>query len=273
MLIRTRVLGLALAAAVCPAHAGVIMLSWDPVAGATGYRVYYGNQAGQYPQSVDAGNTTSATLTGLTDCVDWHLAVKAYNAAGESPSFSNEVVGWPRPEVGTPAPAAQIQGSQFTLEVTGSNFQPGATVEIDNPNVFLDAVAVLACDRIQIAATIEPTARGVRPAQVGRYTLSVVNPDTVYGARSQGFEVQINPQRFDLDDRAGPSQDRLDGRDTIWVSRLFASREGDPNYQPDSDFDGDGWVDGNDLAYIVSNLGRCWDGTQWNVAACPAQLQ
>ena len=60
-------------------------------------------------------------------------------------------------------------------------------------------------------------------------------------------------------------------RDTIWLSRLFAAREGQADYYPDADFNGDGWVDGNDLAYLVSNLGRCWNGSNWSVSAGPTQ--
>ena len=46
-----------------------------------------------------------------------------------------------------------------------------------------------------------------------------------------------------------------------------------PLYDPDFDFDGDGWVDGQDLAYLASNMGRCWDGAAWTLAACPANLR
>jgi hypothetical protein len=43
----------------------------------------------------------------------------------------------------------------------------------------------------------------------------------------------------------------------------------------DDDFDGDGWVDGDDLAYIASNLGRCWSASakNWSLSACPTGLQ
>jgi len=255
------------------AHAGSIHMRWDAVSGATGYRVYYGRATGQYSDSVNVGNTTSAVVNGLADCTEWHLAVKAYNSVGESPSFSNEIVGWARPQVTKPTPAAAIQGAQFTLDISGSNFQSGANVEVDNPNVFFDSPTVMSCNQIQVAATIEPTADGVRPAEIGLYTVTVVNPDDVYGSKSGAFEVQVDPARFDLDDRQGPSRQRLDGRDTIWLSHLFGSREGEAGYYPDSDFNGDGWVDGEDLAYLASNLGRCWDGAGWSVRVCPETIQ
>jgi len=264
---------IALSLAVLPAQAGSVHLKWDPVSGANGYRIYYGQSSGQYTDSLDVGNTTSAAINGLADCTEWHLAIKAYNSVGESPSFSNEITGWARPEVTGPSPTSEIQGAQFTLDISGKNFQPGADVEVDNPNVFFDSPTVVSCNQIQVAATIEPTADGVRPAEIGKFKVTVVNPDDVYGEKAAAFEVKVAPERFDLDRRDGPSKERLDGRDTVWLSMLFGSREGDSLYHPDSDFNGDGWVDGEDLAYLASNLGRCWDGTGWNVRACPQSLQ
>lgn len=263
-------------AASIPSYAGSVSLAWDPVSGASGYRIYYGTSSGQYTQNVNAGNTTQATVTGLADCTNWFLAVKAYNSAGESASFSNEVVGWPRPRVTAASPNARLQGELFTIEVTGANFQPGASIEIDNPDVFLTSTSVLDCNRVQAAVTIEPTAAGVRPARIGSYSVSVINPDNVFGDRAGGFEVRINPARFDVVTQPSVTQGRLDGRDWISLNNAIPSREGtDPSYDPDLDFDGDGWIDGNELAYMRgSNIfGTCWSGTTWTIAACPAGLQ
>lgn len=253
-------------------YAGSISVAWSPAAGASGYRIYYGEASGSYSRSLDVGNVTEAVLSSLEDCRTWYLAIKAYNGAGESAEFSNELSGWSRPAVTTSSPAARIQGSQFTLDVRGQSFQPGATVEIDNPNVILQQATVISCDHIQLAVVVEPTAEGVRAAEVGQFTLTVTNPDDTYGVRVQGFEVQINPARFDVNRSDETTIGRLDGKDTVWMARLFGSREQEPLYDPDFDLDGNGWVDGEDLAYLASNLGRCWSGTGWTVAACPASL-
>lgn len=69
--------------------AGQLKLAWDPVAGATGYRLYYGTSSGNYASNVDAQNQTSATLTGLTDGTRYYVAVKAYNGTTTS-NYSNE---------------------------------------------------------------------------------------------------------------------------------------------------------------------------------------
>ena len=90
------------AAMLCsPAVAGTIGLSWDAAAGATGYRVYYGESPGNYlPSPLYEGPATSTTVTSqsLAGCTMWHFAVTAYNGAGES-GFSTPVSSWPRPEV------------------------------------------------------------------------------------------------------------------------------------------------------------------------------
>jgi hypothetical protein len=250
------------------AEAGTISIEWDPIPGAQGYRVHYGSESGNYSKVHKVGNATSTTIKGLSDCTTWYLAVRAHNGRAESVEFSNEISGWPRPEVRSAGPRASIQGSRLTLEILGTNFQPGATVEVDNPHVSLDSAVALSCKRVQVSAAIEPTAPGVRAAEVGRYAVTVSNPDNVFGAAPDLFEVRVDPARFDLDHRSGPSEGRLDGRDTIWLSRYFGTREGQADHHPDPDFNGDGWVDGIDLAYLASDLGKCWDGEKWSLAAC-----
>ena len=98
--------------------------------------------------------------------------------------------------------------------------------------------------------------------------VSVTNPDRTFGEKPDAFEVLINPSRFDVNRSDASTRTRLDGKDTVWMARLFGSQEPDALYDPDFDLDGDGWVDGQDLSYLASNLGRCWSGSAWNVGAC-----
>ena len=97
-------------------RAGTVDLEWDPVPGATGYKVYYGRAPGQYTQFKDVGNRTTTTMSNLTDCSDYFMAVKAYNPYGESAEFSNEVFGWARPALTGTAPAV-MQGEQVTVDL------------------------------------------------------------------------------------------------------------------------------------------------------------
>jgi PKD repeat protein len=89
--------------------AGQLKLAWDTVAGATGYRLYYGTSSGNYSSNVDAQNQTSATVTGLTDGARYYFAVKAYNGTTTS-SFSGEV----NAVVPAAAPVASFTASPTT---------------------------------------------------------------------------------------------------------------------------------------------------------------
>lgn len=256
--------GMACVAVMMPAlaSAGTLGLAWDPSAGAAGYRIHYGTVAGQYTMVRDVGNVTQTTLTDLGDCTKFYFSVTAYNGSGES-GYSNEVGTLPRPSVRGTTPSIAVQGSQVTLTVRGANFAPGAGVTINNPNVFLDGVQVVSCTEIQMVATIEPTAQGVRAAEVGKFTVTVTGLDGLTGAMSQAFQVMINPTRFDLSKQYDCTTGWLDGWDTNVLSRVFGSQAGDNLYQPDADLDGDGSVDGNDLAYLGSAFGKHLSGTAW----------
>jgi hypothetical protein len=265
----------ALCATTAPATAGSISLTWDATQGATGYHVYYGTQSGNYLPTPITTTSSAATISGLADCAPYFVAVKAFNASGESPNFSNELSGWSRPSVTAASPSSAMQGAQIVMDVTGTNFQSGALVDLGNPNVVLTSVQVLSCTHIQLLATVEPTANNVRPAHIGRLDLTVSNPDSVFGMKSQAFEVLLNPARFDVNQSDSTTRNRIDGKDTVFLSRQFGLNESDPNYDPDDDFDGDGWIDGQDLVYIASNLGKCWSASSktWTITACPSGLQ
>jgi hypothetical protein len=79
------------------AIAAKLSLAWDASAGPSvqGYVVYYGVSPGNYSSSVDVGNATTYTITGLTSLTTYYLTVKAYSTTGEFSAPSNEVSGVP----------------------------------------------------------------------------------------------------------------------------------------------------------------------------------
>lgn len=258
-----------LAIAIGPAEAGRIGLSWQASNGASGYRVYYGSSPGNYfSQPIYDGPGTSVEISNgsLAGCTTWHFAVTAYNVAGES-GYSPSVASWTRPEVADTSPSNAKQGDQIVMTIEGDSFSPAAVFSIDNPEVRLEN-ATIDCNEIQLVATVEPTGEGLQPAEIGDFTITVTNPDGLTDSLTDAFEVQINPIRFDVNQSSDSTDGRVDGLDTVWMATLFGSQIGDSEYDPDFDFDGDGWVDGTDLAYLGSNFGRCWDGAAWKVSAC-----
>lgn len=66
-------------------------LSWNTVAGASGYKVSYGPISGGYTNSVDVGQATSTVLKGLDNSQLYFLAVYCYDAAGHCSLLSNEI--------------------------------------------------------------------------------------------------------------------------------------------------------------------------------------
>lgn len=76
---------------VSPAFAAQAYLTWSAGTGnITGYRVYYGTSPGSHTSFVEAGNTTSYTVTNLADGVIYYFVIRAYNSYGES-ADSNEM--------------------------------------------------------------------------------------------------------------------------------------------------------------------------------------
>ena len=69
-------------------------LAWDAntETDLAGYRLYYGNAAGSYPNRVEVGNRTTCTVDGLDPAKSWRFVVTAYNASGQESTRSNEIV-------------------------------------------------------------------------------------------------------------------------------------------------------------------------------------
>ncbi|MCP4627322.1 MAG: fibronectin type III domain-containing protein, partial [bacterium] len=72
-----------------------VPLSWEASTAAdlAGYKIHYGNESGVYVDSIDAGNVTEYTVTGLDDTKNYYFAVTVYDT--EVPSlesdYSNEI--------------------------------------------------------------------------------------------------------------------------------------------------------------------------------------
>jgi hypothetical protein len=254
-----------------PAVSGTIAVSWNPVPGAWGYRVYHGTASGDYQHVTDVGWKNQANLV-VDDCMPHFIAVKAYNSVGESPEFSNEITGLPRPQVSGGALPVLTQGGSYTLNLSGANFQPGADLVFDktdatgNSLIHIESISVSDCHNMQALITVEPTSPGFRAMEIGDHTAKVRNPDGVVGLVA--YEVELDLLRLDINRSDLVTEDRIDGRDLAWLGFAYASSEGHSRWNPDADLDGDGAVDGEDLALLAPRFGSCWDGGTWTTS-CP----
>jgi hypothetical protein len=75
------------------ACAAQFSLIWDPSGDSdvVGYNVYYGTQSGHYTTEVNAGNTTTYTVSNLQAGSTYYFAVTAYDSYGYESAYSNEV--------------------------------------------------------------------------------------------------------------------------------------------------------------------------------------
>lgn len=181
------VLASVLFAAALPAWGGTASLAWDPVTDTdlAGYRVYYGTSPGVYTQSVDVGNVTQTTISGLTDCTMYYFGVKAYDTAGnQSTTYSNEISGWSRPVVTSATPSAAEQGRTLAVTIAGTDFQSGATAAFSNTGIVVNSATVNACGQLTLNITVGGA------AAPGASSLDVTNPDGVYGTGTGIFTVQ-----------------------------------------------------------------------------------
>jgi large repetitive protein len=115
---------LCLAGSVFAAGTNSVSLAWDPnpEADIAGYRLQFGITQGDYPNVVNAGNTTTATVNGLNQGTTYYFTVVAYNTAGQN-SAPSSVVTYTVP--GTPNTAPTANSFSLTVE---EDDQAAATV-------------------------------------------------------------------------------------------------------------------------------------------------
>ena len=128
------------------AVAANVTLSWNASASASvaGYYVYFGTTSGSYASKLDAGNSTSLTVSNLTAGVTYYFAATAYDTAGDQSSYSGEV-SFIVPGVLT-LTSASGTGSPALIQfpvVPGSWYEVQATTDLKNwATIWQTSVAV-----------------------------------------------------------------------------------------------------------------------------------
>jgi hypothetical protein len=92
-----------------------VKLAWDPNTQPelAGYKLSYGASSGQYGTTVDVGNVTTYTVSGLTSGT-YYFAVRAYGSAGQTSAYSNEVSATVSPSDTTPPTISSVSASSIT---------------------------------------------------------------------------------------------------------------------------------------------------------------
>lgn len=74
------------------AYSAQVTLEWQASSGdVAGYNVYQGSSSKDYDVTLDVGNWTSVTISGLVDGVAYYFSVTAYDFEDNESGYSNEV--------------------------------------------------------------------------------------------------------------------------------------------------------------------------------------
>lgn len=132
-----------------------VPLVWNPSPddNVAGYKVYYGLKSHAYTSSVDVGNVTNTTVTGLTEGNTYYFAATTYNTAGVESDLSNEAV-YTAPAVVAPSVAVTqnaVAGQSVSLSAAGQGTGPlnyqwkfNSTIIASGTNATLNLGQVLA---------------------------------------------------------------------------------------------------------------------------------
>lgn len=111
------------------AQAGTVALSWNASSGASGYRVYYGKTSGNYTSNTPAAPSLITTTTYMTPDLaagTYYFAIKAFDSAGNSSAYSNEVKATIAATVAAPKAIFSASPTSGTAPVT-VNFTNSST--------------------------------------------------------------------------------------------------------------------------------------------------
>ncbi len=233
----------------------IVKLVWDKnqELDLSGYLLYYGASSGNYGPPVNLLNVTNYDIHGLDPNTTYYFAVKAYDHAGNVSAFSNQVSAKPTTLIGTPPTITSVietmtnsiyilQPGRHTIRVVGANFQAGATVDLGSG---ITAGPTSLTGSTQLTTTIDVAAT----ATLGPRTLTVTNPDG--GTGSLGSALSLRVVRTPDINR----DCRVDSTDLNLIAQIFSKSSADAGFDPATDLDGSGVVDGADLTIWAEYFG------------------
>jgi hypothetical protein len=140
-----------------------------------------------------------------------------------------------------------MQSGQHNVQVNGSYFQSGAIIDL-GADVTEGAASLSGSTRLTATINVAPG------AILGPRGVTVINPDTGSGTKSAALTVT---RTADIDRNC-----LIDGADLNNLARAWNTTSAEPGYLADADLNGDGLIDGKDLAIFIEYFGI-------QLAVCP----
>jgi hypothetical protein len=105
--------------------ANILNLTWNAIldTNVVGFKIYYGTVSQQYTNEFDAGNATSASISGFTPGNTYFFAATSYNADGYESAYSTEV-SFTIPMVSGPLISLASSAGGVNLSVNGAAGSP-----------------------------------------------------------------------------------------------------------------------------------------------------
>jgi hypothetical protein len=163
------------------ALAGQVQLAWDapttytdgtPLTDLAGYHLYYWQNSAEVQQSVDVGNQTTYTLTGLVEGATYSVAVTAYTTSGTESSDSNRIVMIQFEAEGGALYSPMAVGTDTTVSTTQYVWVPETNRDLGDPlqdGGFVHySFAVPTTDAYVIWGRVSPSTTGGAPSSLDK---------------------------------------------------------------------------------------------------------
>jgi hypothetical protein len=173
---------------------GRVAASWLPVAGANGYKLYYGETSGNYDNFLDVGNVTSKIISGLTNGKIYYFAVTAYYLTGAESIYSNEASVAPTDST-SPARIVDLSGlaGNTKIDLSWTAREDAATYKVyygTSSGLYGDATTMAAgavCNSGSCDYTLENLVNGIN------YYLVVTAMDAYENESEKSNEISLTP--------------------------------------------------------------------------------
>ena len=186
-----------------PAHAANVNFAWDRStdANVVGYNLSYGTTSRSYSQTVNAGNSNSATVS-LTPGATYYFVVTAYNSFGLQSSPSNEVA--------LTMPNNIPPSVSLTSPQSNARFKSGSTIGVSAQASDSDGSITKVefyQNSFKIAETTTPPyAAAWRNVSAGNYILTALAYDDAgLAVRSAGVPVKVTGNPNTASETATPT--------------------------------------------------------------------